>query len=62
MNDPRGTYTYTSGYWSARAEEARTRAEGMHDDTARQTMLGIAEKYDHLAERALKQEKTAKPD
>jgi hypothetical protein len=51
----------TSDYWLARAEETRSRAEGVHDATARRTLLGIAEKYDHLAERALQWEKSAPP-
>ena len=50
---------YPSLFWRARAEEARTRAEGMRDDDARRTMLMIADKYERLAERAAAREKDA---
>jgi len=59
LNGPVGAHT--SAYWLARAEEARTRADAMHDGTARQTLVSIAEKYEHLAERAAQREKAAKP-
>jgi len=59
VNGPVGAHT--SAYWLARADEARTRADAMQDGTACQTMLSIAEKYEHLAERAARREKAAKP-
>lgn len=40
------------GHWKARAEEARTLADEMADETAKQMMLGIAEDYEVLAEHA----------
>jgi hypothetical protein len=42
----------TAEYWLRKAEEARTRAAGMHDPSARDTMLDIAAKYDVMAQRA----------
>jgi hypothetical protein len=42
----------TAQYWLDKAEEARTRAAGMHDPSARDTMLDIAAKYDVMAQRA----------
>jgi len=41
-------------HWRKRAEEARTIAEVMTDNFARETMLDIARQYDELAERAEK--------
>jgi hypothetical protein len=35
--------------WRQLAKEARTIADGMHDDDAKQTMLAIAERYEILA-------------
>ena len=40
------------GHWKARAEEARTLADEMNDEIAKQTMLGIAEDYEVLAHHA----------
>jgi hypothetical protein len=39
----------TPEYWTARAEEARTIAEGMSDPSARFTMEKVAESYDLMA-------------
>jgi hypothetical protein len=38
--------------WSARSEEVRIMAEGMHDPTARAMMLRLSADYGRLAERA----------
>jgi hypothetical protein len=42
----------TPEYWRNRAEEVRTRAEGMTDPQARNTLLRIAQDYEMLAKRA----------
>jgi len=39
-------------YWLRKDEEARTRADHMHDTSAKKTFLDIAESYDRLALRA----------
>jgi hypothetical protein len=39
-------------HWRSRAEEARSVAEQLDDDQARQSMLRIAEEYERLALRA----------
>jgi hypothetical protein len=39
-------------YWRARAEEARSIAEGMHSRDGMQAMLRIADLYDQLASRS----------
>lgn len=39
-------------HWRARAEEARTVGETMHDPASRLTMEGIARGYDRMAEQA----------
>ena len=39
-------------HWRQRAEESRVLADQMTDETARKTMLGIANDYDKLAVRA----------
>jgi hypothetical protein len=39
-------------HWRERAEEARSVAEGLHDPVAKRMMLGIAETYEMLAQRA----------
>ncbi|TMJ22022.1 MAG: hypothetical protein E6G95_21255 [Alphaproteobacteria bacterium] len=36
-------------YWHERADEARARADQMHDWDAKCTMFGIAESYDRMA-------------
>jgi hypothetical protein len=42
----------SSAYWLARAEEALTRSEGMHDRIAAETLRRVAEVYEQLARRA----------
>ncbi len=42
----------TEEYWLARAEEAIALADQFHEIEARRTMVGIAEGYRRLAERA----------
>jgi hypothetical protein len=44
-------------HWRHRAEEARLLAEEMKDPKAREAMMRMAKDYDHIAERAEKQEK-----
>jgi hypothetical protein len=44
VNDPK--------HWRMRAEEARALADKMSDQLSKEMMLGIAEDYDRLAERA----------
>jgi hypothetical protein len=39
-------------HWRARAEEARTLADEMHDEASRRMMLEIAEGYERLAKHA----------
>jgi|GraSoiStandDraft_4_1057263.scaffolds.fasta_scaffold2032810_1 hypothetical protein len=48
----------TSDYWRERAEEARTRAEGLRDASAKETMLQIARTYDAMGKRAANREST----
>jgi hypothetical protein len=48
---------FSSEYWHARAEEARAIAGQMKDENTRNTMLGIARSYDHLARRAEERER-----
>jgi hypothetical protein len=38
--------------WRQRAAEARAIANGMTDPVAKRTMLGVAQSYERLAERA----------
>jgi hypothetical protein len=47
----------TSQYWHDRAEEARARAEEMHDREAKGTMQNIAALYDRMADRAADRER-----
>jgi hypothetical protein len=47
--------------WRALAEEARQQAELMTDADARRLMLGIAEGYERLAERAKLRRHTNNP-
>jgi hypothetical protein len=44
LNDPE--------HWRQRAEEARAIADGIADPEAKRTMLGIAQGYERLAQRA----------
>jgi hypothetical protein len=48
----------TSDYWRESAEEARIRAEGLRDGSARETMLQIARTYDAMGKRAANREST----
>jgi hypothetical protein len=47
-----GTNDYSSGYWLARAEEARTLAQIMKETAPKLTMLGLAQCYERLAHHA----------
>jgi hypothetical protein len=49
-------------HWRKRAEETRTLANQMNDETSRQTMVRIAAGYDRLAERAEARAKGARSD
>jgi hypothetical protein len=49
-----------AAYWLMKAEEARTRAAGMHDPSAKETMLDIAASYDLMAQRAVGREARAR--
>jgi hypothetical protein len=42
----------TVEFWQSRAVEARAVAEAMHEPVARATMLGIAARYENMADRA----------
>ncbi len=44
INDPK--------HWRERAEQMRTIAEETHNPLAKETMLRIAQDYEHLAQRA----------
>ena len=47
---------HSSRYWHERAEEARARADEMHDARAKAVMASIAAMYDKLAKRAARRE------
>jgi hypothetical protein len=51
INDPE--------HWRARAKQARILAEAINDPTSKEMMLGIANDYERLAERA--EERAKKP-
>jgi hypothetical protein len=63
MLHPRPDYAMATSFindpehWRKRAEEARTLANQMNDETAKQTMLSIAADYDRLAERPKHEQK-----
>ena len=57
MADPK-----TPTEWMARASEARSLAEKMHDADARSTMLAIAAGYQKLARRAEAEASAASTD
>ena len=41
-----------AAYWLNKADEARTRASGMHNADTIETMLGIAARYEVMAQQA----------
>jgi hypothetical protein len=49
-------------HWRDRAEEARSHAEQMGDETSRQTMLRIADDYERLAKHAERRAKHRSDD
>jgi hypothetical protein len=51
---------HNSTYWYGKADEARARADGMHDSDAVQTMLKVAHIYEALGKRAAEQEANPK--
>ena len=51
-----------SGYWRARAEETRAKAEEMRGGDAQSALLDIAAMYDRMATRAAEREAKHKPD
>jgi len=53
---PSETAPHSSAYWLDKAEEARTRAEGMHDAVAVATLIRVAEFYALMARRAAARE------
>ena len=48
------SFANDANHWRARADEARKLADDMNDPQSKEMMLGIAEDYDRLAERAEK--------
>jgi hypothetical protein len=53
---PNETAPHSSAYWLDKAEEARTRGEGMRDAVAAQTLLRVAQFYELMARRAAERE------
>ena len=51
-----------AGRWRRRAEEARALAKKMNGDQAKVAMLGVADDYDKIAQRAEERRTTRKPD
>jgi hypothetical protein len=49
-----------SSYWRQRAEEARTRADGLRDPETRATLLNVAATYDAMADRAEERERVSR--
>ena len=49
--DINGHELHDAEYWHHRADELRAMAEQMSDTDTRQTMLGIASSYEHIAQR-----------
>jgi hypothetical protein len=47
-------------YWRGRAEETRTLADAMKDETSKKIMRGIAEDYERMAKRAVERRKEKK--
>ena len=43
-------------HWRKRAEQARSRAELMHDPDAKATMLEVSQKYEAMADREARRE------
>jgi hypothetical protein len=46
--------------WRERAEECRSAADGIKDETSRRQMMGVAESYDRMAVLADQRENAAK--
>jgi len=53
---PNETAPCSSSYWLEKAEEARTRGEGMRDEVAAQTLRRVAHFYELMARRAAERE------
>jgi len=47
-------------YWRQRAEEARTRANGLSDPETKATLLNVAAMYDAMANRAEERERLSR--
>jgi hypothetical protein len=61
-NDMEGaTVALDSRHWRDRANEARSQAELLHNDTTRRIMLRLAADYDNLADRAEAKEASGLP-
>jgi len=50
-----------ANYWRQRAEEARTRADGLRDPEAKAAMVNVADMYDAMANRAEERERVSRP-
>jgi hypothetical protein len=51
---------HDSDYWHKRSEEARARADEMHDANAKTTMLSLSAMYQRMAQRAAERESEEK--